>query len=286
MNHAHQRYLLAKGSIDDRAYNTDVQNALLCRCPTAPRIVEAGCGTGNTIKRLFDWGIDEFDYFGVDTDPEIISFARHLSLRELRHADFAVTKTETGGQLDRATFAFEQGNAHSRLPQHGAADLFIAQAFADLVEPNTMINTIEAALAPNGLAYLPITFDGGSIFAPEHEVDDLVERAYHRGLERAGQYPRAGRQLIALLGDRSGTLISAGGSDWIIRSIDGTYPADERYFLSCILDFVSMTVNPESVGLDASAFAEWLRIRRTQLDDGKLVYATHQYDLLYQVAST
>lgn len=283
MNHARPRYLLAKRSIDDRAFDPHVKQVLLDRCVATPRIVEAGCGTGNTVKRLLDWGIERFEYCGIDTDPEIISFARRFCPQELRYAGVAVRESDEGGTVESASFTFEVGNATMRVPDAADADLLIAQAFADLVPPRTMVQTIEETLGPMGLAYLPITFDGGTVFSPVHEFDELVERAYHRGLKRSGQYPHAGRRLINRLHDRPGELLAVGGSDWIVRPVDGRYPADERYFLSCILEFVETVVDPGSVGMETDEFANWMQTRRNQLKDRKLIFATHQYDLLYQM---
>ena len=55
-------------------------------------------------------------------------------------------------------------------------------------------------------------------------------------------------------------------------------PADERYFLARILDFVADAV--EGTGDEADA---WLRTRRQQLDAGELSYVAHGYDVLYRV---
>jgi len=74
-------------------------------------------------------------------------------------------------------------------------------------------------------------------------------------------------------------VLAAGASDWVVHAVNGTYLADEKYFLHFILHFFeeSLTGHP---GLDAAAFAEWLAARREQIERGELVYIAHQMDFL------
>ena len=72
-------------------------------------------------------------------------------------------------------------------------------------------------------------------------------------------------------------VLAAGSSDWVVHAVGGGYPADEAYFLGCILHFVEMTLqgHPE---LDGGKFGAWLALRRGQLACGELVYVAHQLD--------
>jgi hypothetical protein len=172
------------------------------------------------------------------------------------------------------------GDALAWLPG-GEADLVIAQSFLDLVPSERALDAIRAALVPGGLAYAPITFDGVTLFAPDHPSDRGVERAYHAGIERTpGRDSRAGRHLLDLLRRREEELLAVGASDWVVRPVDGAYRADERYFLASILGFVAETVGDEvgTANLDA-----WLATRRRQLARGELTYVAHGYDLLWRV---
>ncbi|ELZ27003.1 hypothetical protein C475_08711 [Halosimplex carlsbadense 2-9-1] len=279
MTHAATRYLESKRSVDDRARSRRVRDRLLGELPDAPRVLEAGCGTGVTVANLVEWGVDRGEYRGIDRDPGVVAFARAVRPRELRRRGHAVAATPEGLTVDRLTARFETGDALSTFADERGADLFVAQAFADLVPLPALVETVETALAPGGLAYLPITFDGGTVFQPDHPADDRVERAYHDAIDaREGRDARAGRHLIDLLGRREGDLLAVDGSDWVVRPRDGRYPADERHFLDRILGFVAEALAGEGIeGVD-----DWLATRREQLAAGELTYVAHQYDLLYR----
>lgn len=300
MTHARPRYLESKRSVDDRALSRSVRDRLLAELPSDPRVFEAGCGTGVTVPRLCSWGVDAGRYRGVDTDQRITAFARAVRPRELRRAGYAVDSAPAADDTSAPHAArdgndgpdftvadlsvrFETGDALATLesPSTTDYDLVVAQAFADLVSLSRLVSAVESALRPGGLAYVPITFDGGTIFQPDHPADDAVERAYHAAIDaRPGRDTRAGRHLVDLLGRRDGDLLAVDGSDWIVRPHSGGYPADERYFVSRILAFVADAVPAAPV--DVPDFEEWLATRRAQLAAGTLTYVAHQYDLLYR----
>ncbi|RLM88649.1 class I SAM-dependent methyltransferase [Halobellus sp. Atlit-38R] len=296
MTHALPRYLESKRSVDERALSRYVRDRLLDALPAEPRILEAGCGTGVTVPRLLSWGLDSGRYRGVDSDECIVAFARRVRPAALQRAGY---ETVTGpspvssvSERDEMTAAadftvsdlavsFETGDALDALDSASDLDLVIAQAFADLVPLPRLVSAVESALSPGGLAYLPITFDGGTIFQPDHPADDAVERAYHAAIdERSGRDVRAGRHLADLLRRRDGDLLAIESSDWIVRPVDAVYPADERYFLSRILRFVEETICDSDQTVPA--LDVWLDARRDQLAAGELIYVAHQYDLLYR----
>nr|WP_233139191.1 class I SAM-dependent methyltransferase [Halorubrum salipaludis] len=279
MNHAATRYLEAKRSVDERARSPRVRDRLLAALPEAPRVVEAGCGTGVTVPTLLAWGVDAATYRGVDSDPGVVAFARTVRPRELRRRGYDARAADGTVSASDLTAAFETGDAVAALRAESGADLVVAQAFADLVDPEALIDAAESALRPGGLAYLPITFDGGSIFQPDHPADRAVERAYHAAIDaRPGRDVRAGRHLADLCRRRAGTLLAMASSDWVVRPRGGDYPADESYFLERILDFVADAI----ADADVDRGDDWLASRRGQLRDRELTYVAHQYDLLYR----
>lgn len=283
MTHASVRYLEAKRSVDDRALARRVRDELLEILPAEPRILEAGCGTGTMVPRLLDWGIESGSYRGVDRDDRVIAFAKGNRPDALRNAGYEVNETEQGFTVDGVSVSFETGDALTAV-EGERADLFIAAAFADLVSLTELIDTVESALHPGGLAYIPITFDGGTIFQPDHPADEAVERAYHRAIDdRPGRDSRAGRHLANLLRERPGELLAVAPSDWIVRPCGSTYPGDEAYFLGRILEFIedALADRPESI----EGAESWLQRRREQLSAGTLIYVAHQYDLLYRIPS-
>jgi SAM-dependent methyltransferase len=279
MTHAATRYLEAKRSVDERARSPRVRDRLLAALPAAPRVLEVGCGTGVTVPTLLDWGVDTGRYRGVDRDAGVVNFARAVRPRELRRRGYDARIVDGERAVGDLSVAFETGDALATLRGASGADLVVAQAFADLVDPETLLEAAESALRPEGLAYFPITFDGGSVFQPDHFADRAVERAYHAAIDdRPGRDVHAGRHLADLSRRRSGTLLAMASSDWVVRPRRGRYPADEAYFLDCILGFVAEVL----ADADVEGGHDWLEARRRQRRDGELTYVAHQYDLLYR----
>ena len=85
------------------------------------------------------------------------------------------------------------------------ADVIVAQALVDLLNVPEFLEAAANALRPGGLLYLPITFDGETVFEPTANavLDARVIDSYHRtmderrtpnGLPTGGR--RAGRALL------------------------------------------------------------------------------------------
>ncbi|MEF8840391.1 MAG: SAM-dependent methyltransferase [Haloarculaceae archaeon] len=293
-DHARRRYLTAKRSVDDRARDRRVTERLRRSLPDGPHVVEAGCGAGLAVPALYEWGLTPASYRGVDTDPGIVAFAHYLVPRVLRRHGYDAVETTGGCRVDGTDVAFEVGDALQRLPESapdgsvsgrsgavGVADLLLAQSFLDLVPLGAALDAVQRALSPDGLAYAPITFDGETVFLPEHPADGRVVEAFHRDIDStAGRDSRAGRHLLERLRERDADLLAVGASDWVVRPVDGRYPVDERYFLACILGFVADAV------ADVRGSEAWIETRRRQLDAGELTYVAHGYDVLWRPAAT
>jgi hypothetical protein len=169
-------------------------------------------------------------------------------------------------------------------------DMLIAQAFLDLVDVPTTLPLLLSLLRPGGLLYCPITFDGGTVFQPEvdPEFDAAIEACYHQTMDRrliAGKPSGdscTGRHLFAYLRGAGAEVLAAGSSDWVVFAGAGGYPADEAYFLHCIIHTVhtALTGHP---GLDAARLMAWIAQRHAQIEQGRLVYIAHQLDLLGRV---
>jgi len=277
-DHARIEYLDAKRSVDERAFARPVRDRLLAALPDDPTVFEAGAGTGVTVPRLLDWGVQAGRYRGVERAEPLVEHARTARAAELEAAGYDPVETDRGFRVGELSVAFEAGDALAAV-EGADPDLLVAQAFMDVVAPEPAIDAFERALSPDGLAYLPITFDGGTIFQPSHPVDDAVERAYHRAIDdREGRDSRAGRHLLDLLRRADGDLLAVGASDWVVRPRGGSYPAEEAHFLACILDFVADAL----AGAGVAEFDDWIATRRDQLAAAELSYVAHQYDLLYR----
>ena len=276
--HARVRYLEAKRSVDEESRSRRAADRFVAALPAAPRVIEAGAGTGSLVPWLVDRGVTAGSYRGVEASAAVVAHARHARAAELRYRGRAVTDGQASSRVGDLEFRFEVGDALAELPDDDA-DAVVAQQFMDLVSIPEAVEAFTDALVPGGVAYFPLTFDGTSVFGPAHEADRAVERAYHEAIdETAGRSSRAGRRLATHLRRAPGELVAMDASDGIVRPHGEGYRADERYFLECILGFVESSVTPETV----PAIDDWLQTRRQQLARGDLIYVGHRYDLLYR----
>ncbi len=290
------RYLRAKRTVDDRSLDRRLvdrlRDALASRGADGPlRVLEVGAGIGTMIERFLEWDVlpaGRIAYTAVDVDEATVAAVpEHLSSwatdREI-DASTQGTSVELAGP-DRTvtveTVAAEATSFAARADRQW--DLLVGAALLDLVALDRL-ETLLSALAPGGYWYFPITFDGGTRFLPAHPADDAVERHYHRHMdEKPGGDSRAGSHALArLLSMDAATVDGVAGSDWVVRPVDGRYPADEAYFLGHILETVATALEEIDRGtaLDDERLGDWLSIRREHLETARLVYLTHQLDFL------
>lgn len=283
------RYLAAKKSVDDRALNRRVWDAMLTavRDPIAraqrsssasgdsPRVLELGGGIGTMVDRVTEEGrLLPASWTMIDEQPALIAHARE----RLAH--------RTPFPLELLATSLDAYMAASFQP----FDLVIANAFLDLLDPPRVLPRMTGLCRPGGLFLFSITFDGLTAFEPEidRDLDTSIVEIYHRtmderisGGKRSGD-SRCGRHLLTLLPRCGCRIIAAGSSDWIVHPERGQYEADERFFLGCILGFFeeSLSARPE---ISRAALHGWLRARREQLARAELVFMAHQLDVLASV---
>jgi SAM-dependent methyltransferase len=272
------RYLSAKKTVDDRALNRRVWEAMVARAGSPPpRVLELGGGIGTMVERAAaDPGLQPSSWMLLDSQQALIDEARR---RLPGKVPFAVDLRAVDVQ------AFMRTNTNS-------FDLVIANAFLDLFDlPRILAETLPLARA-GGSFLFSITFDGLTAWEPEIDpsLDEKIVDLYHRTMDErlvAGMPSgdsRCGRHLLTLLPRCGYRIVEAGSSDWLVIPRDGVYPADERFFLECMLGFFqeSLGGRPE---LDKRDFSEWLEARRAQLASGELVFMAHQLDVLAAPAS-
>jgi len=272
------RYLAAKRSVDDRALNRRVWDAMIGAARTqsaggqGPRVLELGGGIGTMIDRVAEEGrLQPASWTMIDEQPALIAAARK---RLARNPPFPLELLATG--LD----AYMAGPFQP-------FDLVMASAFLDLLDPPRVLPRMTGLCRPGGHFLFSITFDGLTVFEPEidRDLDATIVELYHRtmderisGGKRSGD-SRCGRHLLTLLPRCGCRIVAAGSSDWIVHPAGGVYPADERFFLGCILDFFeeSLSARPE---MDRATLREWLKARREQVARAELVFMAHQMDVL------
>ncbi|MCZ0938331.1 MAG: methyltransferase domain-containing protein [Caldilineaceae bacterium] len=281
------RYLASKRSVDDRALNRHVwqtlADAVAGELPRDRplRVLEVGAGIGTMVERCVEWGLfarSGFDvsYTAIDSEEGNIEVAR----RRLAHL---TSGGEAGLRVRMETADLYE--FATRRENRQRFDLIIANALLDLLHLPVALPVLLQMVRPAGLFYFSINFDGATLFLPEvdPELDGRVEALYHRSMDTRitdGQPSgdsRTGRRLFHALRACGAEVLAAGSSDWVVHAVGGGYPADEAYFLGCILHFVESTLSghPE---LDGGEFGEWLALRRGQVARGELVYVAHQLD--------
>jgi SAM-dependent methyltransferase len=289
MASGYARYLAAKTTVDDRALNGHVLAELRRLMPAgAPRVLEVGAGLGTMVARLLDWGVvGTGEYILLDTDRLLLDHSRRwlrdwAAARGL-HSDLLADGLRVGDLRVRLVHA-ELGSYLET--DHGApADVLIANAVLDLVDVPAILPGLLRLLAPGGVYWFTVNYDGESIFAPGHPHDDQVMRAYHRDMDERVRYgrpageSRTGRHLFHHLRAAGAPALAAGSSDWVVSAgPDGSYPGDEAYFLRSILRTIQDALRTRQDWLEPADLADWLAVRHRQLAAGELVYIAHQLD--------
>jgi SAM-dependent methyltransferase len=285
------RYLAAKTTVDDRALNRHVL-AELCRLMPAgaPQVLEVGAGLGTMVARLLDWGaVGAGEYILLDADRQLLDRAPRWL------CDWAAAR---GLRCDQLPDGLRVGDLRVRLVHaelgsylaaaHGApADVLIANAVLDLVDVPAVLPGLLRLLAPGGVYWFTINYDGESIFAPGHPHDDRIMQAYHRDMDERIRYgrpageSRTGRRLFHHLRAAGAPALAAGSSDWVVSAgPDGSYPGDEAYFLRSILNTIQNALRNRQDQVAPADLTGWLAERGRQLASGELVYVAHQLDFV------
>lgn len=292
-----QRYLLAKRTVDDRALDRRLLEELRGRLATRVeagsgrlRVLEIGAGIGTMLTRFLEWDVlppGAVDYTALDIRPENIATMERYLGEWADDRPVSVTDRPTDTLvIDGPDHSIELdpivGEATEYVEPTAEYDLVVGAALLDILDVSDA-RSLLAPLGDGGVFYFPITFDGATRFLPAHQADRTVERNYHDHMDaKPGGCSRAAGEVFAHLQRSDGVTVDAAGSDWVVSPDDGTYPADEAFFLRHILDTIEDAVGEMTDG-GSETLERWLRCRRNQLDGGELLYLTHQLDLLGRV---
>jgi SAM-dependent methyltransferase len=292
-------YLAAKKSVDDRALNRRVFEAMaqVMRPPqeTGPlEFLEVGCGIGTMVERLWDWEVlIKARYTAIDLEPANIAtaknrlqgFARERGLRWEETAGKDFNLLSPGRALTVSLETVDFFDFAVREASRFAVDVLVAHAFLDLVDLASAVPRLLALLKPGGWFYFTLNFDGATIFLPTlaPDLDALMERLYHGTMDdrRLGGQPsgssHTGRLLFNALPRCGGRIVAAGSSDWVVFPGPGGYPDDEAYFLHYIIHTMEGALRGHPL-LEAKNLHEWTSRRHEQIERGELSYIAHQLD--------
>ncbi len=304
------RYLLAKQTVDDRALNKDVVNLLRQKLSQHPakkpfRIIEIGAGIGTMVARLVRWRLlpPKVEYILVEPQAEYLKYSKTwLSNWAIEHGWNSSFPSENELLIKNLTESVCCSFICTSLYDYvkntlSQADLVIAHAVLDLLPMPASLYQLLALIHPGGLAWLTLNFDGATIFQPELKLSDLeieqnslplpldayIESLYHQTMHSRpeGGDSQTGRHLLHYLlqAQRDFEILATGASDWIVYPQDHTYPAEEAFFLDCILNFFEESLH-QYPGLETSLLDAWLKKRRAQIRTGELIYIAHQLDVL------
>lgn len=289
MEFSFPHYLLSKQSVDDRALNKDVLNALKANLPEEPfRIIEVGAGIGTMLRRLIRWDvIHKAEYVLVDEMAENIEYALGWIPQWAEEAGLSVERSgENQMRVFEESFDIQihlkRVDVFDFIQKNQApADLLIAHAFLDLLPMPASLPKLLSLT--KGLAWLTINFDGVTSLEPAIDpvLDEQIERLYHETMDArpTGGDSKSGRHLFGHLHSAGAKILTVGASDWVVHAAGGKYPESEAYFLHSILYFFEESLKGHA-GLNAEVFSSWLKQRRAQIERGELIYIVHQMDFL------
>ena len=280
MNYSFTRYLAAKKTVDDRALNGQVWEALAAALQhlQSPHILEVGAGIGTMVERLVARGVVRDGVVtAIDTVPENMAVAQTRLQALPASIQLELEAIDLFDFIRR-----EQGQRQW--------DLVVAHAFLDLMDIAATLPLLFSLLRPDGWFYFTLNFDGATILQPTIEApfDAHVERLYHRTMDErvtAGKPSgdsRSGRHLFHHLRTAGAQILAAGSSDWVVFAGEGGYADDEAYFLHFIVETMrgALVDHPE---LDRERFLDWIGQRQGQIEAGELVYIAHQLDFFGRV---
>jgi SAM-dependent methyltransferase len=273
----HTAYLEAKRVIDDRSLNRMVWNHMVervARIPARPlRIAEIGAGTGTMLDRLTEWGF----FAAVARDGRPVTY----DAWEINPVTAALLQE----RLSR-TGEIESGTAHvgdvRERKDGGTYDLVIANAVLDLFRPAEMAEMVAGLLAPGGLLYGSIVFDGVTLLEPgiDEGADTEILRLYHRSMTQG-----FGRRHVLALRAAGFEIAEIGSSDWIVPPRASGPTPEERELIGTVLGMMEEAVSHQIAALPDAAITReeliaWIARRRNQLDDGEILFEAHQMDFV------
>ncbi len=297
MNLDFRAYLDAKYPLDSGSLNRDVLENLKQALSAKPqlRCLDLGTGSGAMVKRLIDLGLDvSLEIIGIDISADLLDIATEQLTRHLHDLRFG---TERRGRRISAhrnkqsiSITFECASVFDRNldPTIGSFDLISAHQFMDLVPLELTVEKILKLLAPRGLFYSTLNYDGETALIPvysDQQYEKKILENYDRSMEKrridgsptGGAY--SGRRLIGALANAQFAIHSYGSSDWNITPVNRGYRDRHAFCLKSLLAMIHGEATGND-GFDSETLGVWYSDRSDAIDAGRLGMIVHQLDIL------
>jgi SAM-dependent methyltransferase len=276
-------WLRLREPVDARARSRRVLGQLLksLGSRSALRACDLGSGTGAAIRFLAPaLALPRQRWIAVEPDPDLVAFApehwRADGWSVCQNGDrWTIQRGDIQIELEIRTCSLEAIDTN----EPAEHDLVTAQAVADVVSSEALIDAIHRLLRPGGLAYVTGTYAGSTVFRDlDGTLDprqELVERSFHAGMDERAWIPgsRAGGTLAARLAAAGLQIIAQDSADWVV----GDQDAD---LLAAMLALVSRSAAQAASSADVGAIAAWAQHQRALLDVGRLTLRAAHVDLL------
>lgn len=221
-------------------------------------VVDLGAGTGSTLRAFAEQEdgsvIKEVSWRLLDQDAALLQEVkrRHGKAYELQSFELDLTDIDEW-PLDDAI-------------------LVTASALFDLVSADfidALVSALDAQPEPPAL-YSTLNYDGTTLWAPLHELDETVLAAFNRDQQtdkgfgralgpEAGAYTR--RQL-----EQAGYQVFTAASPW---QLDGGGDSDQQ-LLAALIDGIAAAVSRDPA-IDPVALKEWLAFRQAHVATGSCI---------------
>jgi hypothetical protein len=289
-------YLEAKFALDERSLNPHVRQACIERIGSSRpvlRWLDAGTGTGAMVRRLRKELHGSLSITALECDAGLLEVASAKLTAELARDGFRMRASsrgiEAGGPKRHISIDLACSSLLDFTPRTPAQfDLITAHALMDIVPLEATLSRFSAWLAPGGLLYATLTYDGDTALYPVYEdanfeagllaaYDASMEQRRVHGEPTGGAH--AGRRLYSMLARTGFSVIAYGSSDWNITPCAGRYRDRDgdvlRALISCLRD-----EGERSSAIDAARLAGWYAARCAAIGKTELGIIVHQLDML------
>jgi SAM-dependent methyltransferase len=310
-----QAFLEAKALIDSASLNPELFGRFRrsLEADRAPRLLDLGMGTGAMVRRVLAFPLSgDLELAGLDSDARSLELARRCLAEQLRAQGCRVREqaSEAGWLLEadsgprRIRLRLVRGDlldpGTAALLGEAGFGYLTANALLDLLPLARALGAMRALLAPGGLLYTTLNYDGSTVLRPEDQDPDFERallEAYDASMEsrRVDGEPTggalSGRRLRAELERAGFRVFGEGPSNWDVHpaigpasgSAPGRQAPQEAVFIQALLGMIAGE-GLRAAGIDAGKLEAWWQRRNADLRAGRLGLTAHNLDFFARLA--